>query len=416
MAVEEREGTSKGVLSEGTITEEGLQQMRDLIQVELRRPFIYNTEITYDAVRRFCWGTGDDNPLWMDREYATGTAYGHPVAPQGLLYTTHPTYVQVGLPGVHGLHAGTHWKLFRSVPLGIMPRVTCWLDRIEERPSRLTGGNSVWVYFKTIYGTPDGEVIAEATSYSIRSERGSSRKSGKEKREMKTWTLKDLEPIEQRIIDRERQGAQPRYFEDVAVGDTLDDLLKGPLCATDMISWYMGSVPVWQPAHATALKHYRKHPAWAYRNPDLGVLEPNIRVHENMDAARSSGLAAPYDVGIQRHQWLFQALNDWCGDDGFVKECSVQFRGMNYFGDLTTIAGTVTDKTVDADGDSVVHLTLSTTNQLGQDTMPGTAVIALPTREGGAPVTAADARAVDYDEHIAALAPNLHPLPPGADG
>jgi acyl dehydratase len=403
--------STDGVLSEGKITPEGLQKMTDLIQVELRRPFTFNTEITYDGARHFCWGIGDDNPLFLDRDYAAATAYGTPVAPQGVLYTTHPTYVQVGLPGVHGLHGGTHWKLFRPVPLGFEPRVTCWLDKIEEKPSQLGGGRSVWTYFKTVYGTPDGEVIAESTSYSMRTERSSGRKSGKEKREMKTWTEEELAPIEQEIVDHGRRGSEKRYFEDVAVGDTVDRLLKGPLCTTDMIAWYIGTAPAWQPAHAMALRHYRKHPKWAFRNPQLGVLEPNIRVHENMDAARSSGLAAPYDVGIQRHQWLFQALNDWAGDDGFVKECSAQFRGLNYFGDLSTITGTVVEKTVDDDGDSVVHLEMSTTNQIGQNTMPGTAVVALPTREGSEPVRKAASSSLNYDEYVAKLAPNLKPLP-----
>lgn len=409
MTVQERDEAPAGVLSEGRITPEGLQRMEELIQVELRRPFILNTELTFDAVRRYCWGIGDDNPLWLDRGYAASTVHQQAVAPQGLLYTTHPGYVQVGLPGVHGLHAGGAWKFFRPVPVGIEPRVTCWLERFEERPSKLAG-RSVWVYFRTVYGTPDGEVIAEVTSYTNRSERTASRNSGKEKRQMKTWTLEEIEPIEQRIREHTRRGAEKRYFEDVSVGETIDDALKGPLCATDMIAWYLGSQPVFAPAHEMALRHYARHPQWAWRNPQLGVLEPNIRVHENMEAARSAGLAAPYDVGIQRHQWLFQAINDWCGDDGFIKECSVQFRGMNYFGDLSTISGEVTEKTVDADGDSVVHMTFKTTNQLGENTMPGTAIVALPTRAGAAPVAAANDRHVDYDRHVSAHAPRLKRL------
>jgi acyl dehydratase len=408
----EATGRSKSVLAEGRITEEGLQKMRELIQVELRRPFILNTELTYDAVRRYCWGTGDDNPLWLDHDYANATVYEAPVAPQGLLYTTHPTYVQVGLPGVHGLHAGTNWQFFKPVPQGVKPRVTCWLEHFEERPSNLAG-RSVWVFFTTVYGTPEGEVIAVANSFSNRSERGSSRKSGKEKREMKNWTLEEIEPVEERILAHTRRGSEKRYWEDVNVGDSVGDLLKGPLCATDMIAWYLGSQPVYAPAHETALKWYRKHPNWAFRNPQLGVLEPNIRVHENIDAARSSGLSAPYDVGIQRHQWLFQLLNDWSGDDAFVKKCSVQFRGMNYFGDLTTISGTVTEKEIDADGDAVVSLELTSVNQLGENTMPGKAVIALPRRDGSSPVTAARGRSVDYEAHLAELAPRLRRLPGG---
>ncbi|WP_432825612.1 FAS1-like dehydratase domain-containing protein [Dactylosporangium sp. CA-092794] len=411
MTVQTTDPGSGGVLAEGRITQAGLQRMRDLIQVELRRPFILNTEVTRDAVRRYCWGIGDDNPLWLDRDYAESTVYGAAVAPQGLLYTTHPTYVQVGLPGVHGLHAGTSWEFFRPVPVGITPRVTCWLDSIEERSSALAG-NSAWVFFTTVYGTPEGEVIAKARSFSIRSERGSSRARGKERqREMKTWSPEEIAPIEERILAQERRGAQQRSWEDVEVGDAIGELLKGPLCATDMIAWYLGSQPVYAPAHEMALRHYRRHPKWAFRNPALGVLEPNIRVHENIDAARSSGLAAPYDVGIQRHQWLLQLLTDWGGDSAFVKQCSVQFRGMNYFGDLTTISGTVTGKEIDAAGDAVVTLTLASRNQNGEDTMPGTAVVALPRRDGGQPVAAALARSVDYETYLREQAPDLRRLP-----
>lgn len=402
---------ARAELSQGAITPEGIAKMQDLVQVELRRPFILNTEITYDAVRKYCWGIGDDNPLWLDQDYARATEYAAPTAPQGLLYTTHPTYVQVGLPGVHGLHAGTKWTFRSPVPTGFAPRVSCWLNRIEERESALAG-NSVWVFFTTVYATQEGRVIAESESFSIRSERRKSRERGKEAgKVMKTWTEEELAPIEEKILGYTRRGGDDLFWDDLEVGGSAGELLKGPLCSTDMIAWYGGSQPVYQPAHGMALAHYRNHPKWAFRNPQLGVLEPNIRVHESMDAARSSGMAAPYDVGIQRHQWLFQMLSDWGGDASFVKECSVQFRGMNYFGDLTTLSGTITEKFVDADGDPVVRLEIHSMNQDGKDIMPGSAVVALPRRDGHRPVAAAATRSLDFETRIAELAPNLKRLP-----
>jgi acyl dehydratase len=405
------EESTQAELSQGLITPVGIARLESLVQVELRRPFILNTEITYDAVRKYCWGIGDDNPLWLDPDYARTTEYGAPVAPQGLLYTSHPTYVQVGLPGVHGLHAGTKWTFHAPIPVGFTPRVACWLNRIEERPSTLAG-NSVWVFFTTIYATQEGRVIAEAESFSIRSERTKSRERGKEAgKQMKVWTPDELGPVEERILAYRRRGNNEMRWEDVEVGDPAGELLKGPLCATDMIAWYGGSQPVYQPAHKMALEHYRKHPKWAFRNPQIGVLEPNIRVHESMDAARSSGLAAPYDVGIQRHQWLFQMLSDWAGDAAFVKECSVQFRGMNYFGDLTTLTGVITEKFIDGDGDAVVRLEIHSTNQEGRDIMPGSALVALPAAAGRRPVQSTASREMDFEQRLAELAPNLKRLP-----
>jgi acyl dehydratase len=403
--------SDKALLAEGRITPEGIAKMRELLYVELRRPFILNTEFNVDAVRRFCWGLGNDNPLFMDPEYSRLSPHGQHIAPNGLLYTTHPSYVQVGLPGVHGLQAGTNWRFFAPVPVGTKPHVSCWLDRVEEREGRF-GGASVWAYFKTVYSTDDGRVLAEATSYTIRSERKKSRERGKlAKREMKVWSLDEMEELEDRIVSRERRGANPRWWDDVHEGEDTGEFLKGPLCSTDMISWYMGSQPVFAPAHEWALKHYRRHPKWAFRNPDIGVLEPNIRVHENMDAARSSGLPGPYDVGIQRQQWAFQMLEDWAGDNSFIKKTGGQFRAMNYFGDLTDIRGKVARKYVDEDGDHVVDIDYAATNQLGEVSMPGTATIVLPSRDKPVAIPDAAMRTVDRKDYMARVVPDLKPLP-----
>lgn len=407
----DQQTAGKSLLAEGQITPEGVAKMRDLLRVELRRPFILNTELNFDAVRRFCWGLGNDNPLFLDPAYSQAGPHGRHIAPNGLLYTTHPTYVQVGLPGVHGLHAGTDWRFFAPIPVGTKPRVSCWLDRIEEREGKF-GGASVWVYFKAVYSTEDGEVLAEAASYSIRSERKRNRERGKlAKREMKVWALDEIREIEDRIVNRQRRGALPRYWEDVAVGEDTGEFLKGPLCATDMIAWYMGSQPVFAPAHEMALKHYRRHPNWAFRNPDIGVLEPNIRVHENMDAARSSGLPGPYDVGIQRQQWAMQMLEDWAGDNSFIKACSGQFRAMNYFGDLTDVRGTVVNKYIDEDGDHVVDIHYAAKNQLGEISMPGTATIVLPSKARPIAIPDATTRTVNVTDYLARVAPDLQPLP-----
>ena len=51
-----------------------------------------------------------------------------------------------------------------------------------------------------------------------------------------------------------------------------------------------------------------------------------------------------------------------------------------YLSDVIRLGGKVEAKEVDADGDHVVKLTTWANNQRGQECMPGTAVVALPTR------------------------------------
>ena len=47
----------------------------------------WNSEATYDTIRHFANGIGDDNPLWNDEEYAKGTPYGDMIAPPSFLFT-----------------------------------------------------------------------------------------------------------------------------------------------------------------------------------------------------------------------------------------------------------------------------------------------------------------------------------------
>ena len=146
---------------------------------------------------------------------------------------------------------------------------------------------------------------------------------------------------------------------------------------------------------------------WAYRNPLLGTLEPSIRVHEDIATARAAGLPAPYDVGIQRHQWLFHLMTNWAGDAGFVKRCRAEYRRFNFYGDVQTLSGEVTGKRVDDDGDHVVDLNVWARNQRDEMTMPGTAVVALPTRSGSRPVRDRLGSSTPRDQYLANAAPGL---------
>src|SRR5262245_58782346 len=105
--------TEEKLLSEGRITDEGIAALRELIGHELRQSFRFNTEVSFDNVRHLCWGIGDDNPLWLDPGHAEASPYGTGVAPPGFLWTLHPTWVQMGLPGVHGFHSGSTLSFLR---------------------------------------------------------------------------------------------------------------------------------------------------------------------------------------------------------------------------------------------------------------------------------------------------------------
>ena len=399
-----------GVLSHGKITPEGVDRLRGLIYHEMRPSYRFNQEVTRDGIRHFAWGVGDDNPLWLEPEHACASVYGAPVAPPSFLYTIHPTFVQVGLAGVHGFHAGTRWTFLRPVLVGDTPRTTTWVHDVVEKTGRM-GGRSVIVYFRTVYSTAANEVIADVLTWSMRVERDSTRKRNKHADwEPATWTPEQMDRLEDEMVAEELRGAEPRYWEDVSVGDEIPALVKGPLNLSDMIAWYVGSSPLYQPAHELAIKHFRRHPKWGYR-AKTGARESGIRVHEDDRAARSAGVPAQYDLGVQRNQWLIQLLTNWAGDGGFVRQCNAEYRAFNFFGDVQWLRGRVESKRVDANGDHVVALNVWSENQRGEVTMPGDAEVVLPTRADphGAVTRRLDAR-LDHDAYLGDVVPDLVPL------
>lgn len=401
------------VLTHGEITERELDRVRGLVNHEMRVNYRFNHEVTEDGVRHFAWGVGDDNPLWLDPGHGRASDYGRPVAPPSYLYTIHPTFVQIGFSGVHGFHATTDWTLFRPVLVGQRPSSVTWLHDVVEKEGRM-GGHQLLVYFRTVYYTEDDDVLADVLTSSMRVQRDKARDKNKHSGwGQQTWSPEEIAGVEQAQLAERPRGPVPRYAEDVQVGDELEPVAKGPLNLTDMIAWYVGSQPIYCPAHELALKQHQRKPRFYYRNTQSGALEPGIRVHEDVEAARAAGVPAPYDLGVQRHQWLFHLLTNWVGDSGFIVECNAEYRKFNFFGDVQVLSGRVREKRQDPDtGEQLVALDVWAKNQRGEITMPGNALVALPSREPGSPSPVArrlrsGPKRADY---LARVVPDLVPL------
>lgn len=390
------------ILRQARITDEMLDEMRSRIGIPLRPRITWNTSSCYDSVNHFCLGIGDDNPLYMDRDYGRTTVLGKNLAPPSFLYTNCPTVVQMGMRGIHGFHAGTDWTFFRPVIQNQQLDSYIWLDEVSERPSRLAG-RGIATYYSSVMFDEDQNLIAHARSLTIRVERGATRERKKDHSiEPKSWTDAELAAIEASYEAETTRGADPRYWEDVAEGDKVGPLIKGPLCMSDMMAFYAGDMVAPTPAHRLAYKDKKRHPAWYFRNPENGGLEPIIRVHENIAAAQAAGVPAPYDVGVQRHAWLMQALTDWMGDDAFIETNNIEYRAFNYFGDLQTFEGKVERKFVE-DGLHKVEINISGVSQRGVMTIPGTAVIVLPTRGGINPVQHFADKKINVKDFLATL-------------
>jgi acyl dehydratase len=378
------EGITKE-LARAQFTEEMLAEMRALIGTQLRTEACLNNEYaTRLAIQRFCEGIGDDNPLWTDAQYAADGPYGTQVAPPSFIFACLGS-VQVGWRGLGGFHCETKMQFNQPIRVGDKITASVTFDGFDGPIADSNfGGRRIKDYLRQEYRNQDGDLVSTFICSRMRFERGEMQKRA-EARKIEVphpWKDEEIAAIEEQILAEKPRGAQPRYWEDVQVGDEIDVITKGPLGLTDFIAFIAaGAAPIPRvSAHSVALKRYRKHPKWAFRDPKTHALEPVYSVHYNDYAAQLQGAQIAYDVGIQRTCWQIHSLTNWMGDAGRLKSLTDQYRAHVYLGDVVRLGGRVEAKEVDADGEHVVRLTTWAHNQREQNVMPGTASIVLPKR------------------------------------
>ena len=371
-------------LARGKFTDEMLAEMRALIGTELRTDACVNNEYaTRHAILRFAEGIGDDNPLWTDPAYAASTPHGTLIAPPSFIFCCLGS-VQVGWRGLGGFHADTTMTFHRTIRVGDRITARVFFDGFEGPTGSNFGGRRIKDYLRQEYRNQDDELVSTFICSRMRFERSEMQKRA-ESRPVQVphpWTDEEIAAIEEQVLAEAPRGATPRYWDDVNVGDEIDTITKGPIGLTDEIAYVAsGAAPIPRiSAHGVALRRYRRHPRWAFRDPVTHALEPVYSVHYNDYAARLQGAQAAYDVGIQRTCWQIHSLTNWMGDTGFIKSETCQYRSHVYLSDVVRLGGRVEAKEIDADGDHVVRLTTWARNQRDQNVMPGTAVIALPHR------------------------------------
>ena len=145
-----------------------------------------------------------------------------------------------------------------------------------------------------------------------------------------------------------------RYFEDVAAGDALPALAKGPLTSAHLMRW------------SAAMENWHK----------IHYDRPFAIEHDKLPGLLVNGSL--------KQQFVVQLLKDWAGPAGWVWKVSYQFRAMNLAGETLSAWGRVTGKR-DGPGYGLVDLELGLVNEQGKESTPGKATVALP-RRGGPPV------------------------------
>jgi len=384
----------------GVLTDEAFERSRTRIGVP--QPLVtppHNLEVSRDGLRHFANGYGDDNPLFCDEGYAARTRWGGLINPPALLYTMGEDASPRPVPpenkallrgdpfaGLGSYQAVMEFEWWR--PLMIGDRLMCLRAQVGVADKRSDfGGRTAHVTHDFIYANQRGELHAIRRGTWINAERHTSRERKKEREEPEPYTAEQLAEIDAAYEAETRRGAEPRYFEDVEIGDALDPKVKGPLRTTDIIVWHLGWGMQLTPPGGFRLSYLIRKKAPGLFPPNrLNIPDTVQRLHWEPERAQELGLPTSYDYGGLRETWLCHLLTDWMGDDGWLWKMECQHRRFNFIGDTSWLSGEVVDKVqgeVDGAVRSEVHVEMRCTNQRGAVTSPGKAVVLLPSREHG---------------------------------
>jgi acyl dehydratase len=287
--------------------------------------------------------------------------------------------------GVGKYYAGVELEWYRP----IVPGDAVYLDRatsdVAVKQSSFSGGRSVIETYQTLYLNGAGEPFAVRRERYVNAERDSSRSSGKHRdRTREMWTPERIAELDAVYAAEERRGGARRYWEDVAAGDVLVPVMKGPLGLVDVISMHMGMG--WGGYGIGPLRYgwkQRTRMPGFYAPDEWGVPDVVQRLHWDASRAAEVGLPAPIDYGQMRTCWLSHLVTNWMGDDAWLWKLDADVRGFNFLGDATLCTGRVEGKDI-VDGHHVARLDLVALNQRGEGTATGKATVILPSREHGA--------------------------------
>ena len=369
-------------MANGRVTDEELERLRAKIgeRVTISEP-PHLTEVTRDAIRHWALATGDRNPLYLDAAHAGRSPYGALTGPPCMLYAFSRISIgyRGGLPGVHSMFGGSWWRFKQPLRLGQRISAAVTFQALDEMRSRFAGR-----MFKQIsnvrFVTDDGLEIADSESWGMRTERMAAKKKGKYKT-LRPEPMADglLEQVFDAYDKEVPRGAEPLYWEDVPVAHEIPSIVRGPYSATVAVCFEQAWGGLFIKAHGYWYDYLRRHPAAGIANP-YGVPEPPEAVHWDGELARSVGVPEAYDYGPERIAWIATMLTNWIGDHGFLEELYCEVRRFNLVGDVTTCTSTVTERGPIDSETGRVKLDVHATDQRGQVTALGWAVVRLPRR------------------------------------
>ncbi|MEC9285106.1 MAG: MaoC family dehydratase N-terminal domain-containing protein [Pseudomonadota bacterium] len=337
-------------------------------------PYRPTKQASLDNIRRFGDGVGDYNPLWRDPDHAAKSRYQMITAPPPFIYgvslgviageTGAIDRARVSTAYLPVNYAGAEIEFHRPIWLGDRITAQEQVGPTMRKESKRIGA----IAFNTglvTYSNQRQEVVTTVKTLMARYQNtGSTLEYDREPKEAAHVQHEAADPL---VYERERRGAEPRYWEDVVEGDDIPSLKKGTYTVTELFLFTHGVLGT------------GRSPRAALEAEGSGDLGGGGRFDEE-HARKRRNMPGQFDFGPQRVCWLSQIVTDWMGDAGTLKKLDASIRHPNVVGDTNTVYGKVSKTYVEND-EHRTELQIENRNQSGLVTAFGTATVALPTKD-----------------------------------
>jgi len=163
--------------------EEMLEEARRMIGMETK-PVTSKYPVEYEPIRRYCMMVDDDNPLFLDPEYAKQTKYGGvvlpPFAPFGIMSGGSPAMmarlaeaetgaemIMPPTPGKFLINLAQEWEWFKPVVVGDRLTIKSRLADVYIKPIRIDP-KAFWLVLEMHFGNQMGEAVCVVRNILLR--------------------------------------------------------------------------------------------------------------------------------------------------------------------------------------------------------------------------------------------------------
>jgi acyl dehydratase len=321
-------------------------------------------EVTRDNILNFADAIGDNNPLWINEEYAADSRFGSLTAPPTFLFNinhgtlpAHSGAIKEPILNLIQLYSGAEVEFYRPIWPGDQISVRGKSVSLVRKESKAVGPILFMVgeaYYSNQRREAVGLIRTTISRYQVPDKPAiyidhENKQAGDQ--------LKSPDIL---AFERKRRGSTVRYWEETGEGEEMMPVMeKGVLTMSEISRFSFLVSPL--PRRIEARRE----------TVDLGF--------ERETMQKKAGLENASDYGPQRICWLGQFVTDWMGDDATLKKFSGQVRHPNIIGDSSFLKGKVVRKYI-RNGEHLVECEIRVENQSGLVTAPGTATVALVSR------------------------------------